>query len=179
MLPTENDLWPVCFLNHVQVLSGQCCWRDHRTCKLLNSMSNDRTVLKSGPWSSLVIAGILGRTLQSNFSCQPEPLQVLITQQHHIEMYFSGPYHYRQRIVNIIQIRYVKPPKCLQLGRGVCMCKICTSVLPVLLLGHTLNDHSSLSGSVCSATAMFSFHTFSVVFHYVLLTGVQQIGLYM
>lgn len=44
------------------------------------------------------------------------------------------------------------------------------SVLPVPLLGHTLNDHNSLSGSICSATDLFSFHTFSVVSHYILLS---------
>lgn len=69
-----------------------------------------------------------------------------------------------QRVVNVVQIRYVKPPKCFKLGRGVFMCEVCMSVLPVLLLGHTLNDHNSLPGSVCSATAVFSFHRFSVAF---------------
>lgn len=44
------------------------------------------------------------------------------------------------------------------------------SVLPAPLLGHTLNDHGSLSGSICSAADFFSLHTFSVVFHYVLLS---------
>jgi len=63
-----------------------------------------------------------------------------------------------------------------KIGMG-CLRKVCTSVLPVLLLGHTFNDHNSLSGSICSATAMFSFHTFSVVFHYILPSGLFLLSL--
>lgn len=127
-------------------------------------MGNHRTGLKSGPWSSLVIAGNPGRTLQSDFLRQPEPIQVLITYQHHLQMYFSGPCYYRQTMGNIIQIRYVKPPKCSKLGRGICMCKVCTSMLPVLLLGHTLNDHNSFSGSICLLQPCFLSTNFQLPF---------------
>lgn len=44
------------------------------------------------------------------------------------------------------------------------MFKVFTSVLSVLLLRHTLNDPNSLSGSICSATAMFSSTRFELSF---------------
>lgn len=50
---------------------------------------------------------------------------------------------YTRRIVNVIQIRYLKPPKRLILFGGACMCKVCTSVLTLLLLGHTLTEQTS------------------------------------
>lgn len=79
----------------------------------------------SVPWNSIVITGILSKTLQSDFLCQPEPIQV--TCQHHLEMYFLCPWYYRQGMVNVIQIKNIKPPKCIR-PAGNCMYKVSVCV---------------------------------------------------
>lgn len=120
---------------------------------LLSHMGSHRTGLKPVPWTSVVIVGILGRTLQRVFLNQPEPIQILATYWHNLGTYFSRPWYCRERIVNVILIENVKPPRCLKLA-GECTCKVSEGELLVQLLGHAFNDHNFC---VHSAAAIFFF----------------------
>lgn len=128
---------------------------------LLSHMGSHRTGLKPVPWTSVVIVGILGRTLQRVFLNQPEPIQILATYWHNLGTYFSRPWYCRERIVNVILIENVKPPRCLKLA-GECTCKVSEGELLVQLLGHAFNDHNFC---VHSAAAIFFLHTFCLSLH--------------